>query len=259
MPKLTFHLALLIPLFGAANPACGQTRTVIAAQEAAAHRIQGDNWIRVPGAHGFDSLQLQLEVDKDGAITAIEVTAGPDRLRVAAVNLAESWRYTPFEKNGGAVPATVTDYISILPPERLPARNVPFPEVKKWASVKITLRRTSCLGACPAYEVQIDGDGRVTFQQESPVRQERHRQISREALANLLEVFRQADYFSLDREYLSTVTDWPTCITSISIDGRSMSVRDYAGVSVGMPASVRKVENAIDEAAGTQEWLKKGD
>jgi hypothetical protein len=48
----------------------------------------------------------------------------------------------------------------------------------------------------------------------------------------------------------------PTYVTSISIGGRYMSVADYGGWQVGMPAALRDVEEATDEAAGTREWLK---
>jgi len=135
---------------------------------------------------------------------------------------------------------------------------VPFPEVRDWASVRITLRRTACLVGCPEYQVQIDGSGDALFTGTYPVQGERRRHVSREALEGLLEVFRKANYFSLDREYKVEATDWPTYITSVSIDGRAMSVTDYGGLQAGMPVSVQDVEDAIDDVAGTRDWLKPG-
>jgi hypothetical protein len=50
----------------------------------------------------------------------------------------------------------------------------------------------------------------------------------------------------LDSEYRIAASDLPTCITSISIDEHSMPVLDYGGQQVGMPVSVREVEQAIE-------------
>jgi hypothetical protein len=150
--------------------------------------------------------------------------------------LARTWRYKPFERDGQAAPATFTDYISILPPERTLSAGALFPVVQDWASVKITLKRTESNGPGPNYQVQIDGHGDVLFNGAGG---ERRRHISREALEGLLDVFGKANYFSLDRVYSIAASDLQTCVTSISIDGQSMSVVDYGGMQVGMPASVR--------------------
>jgi hypothetical protein len=49
------------------------------------------------------------------------------------------------------------------------------------------------------------------------------------SVRELLEAFRRADYFSAKDSYTASVTDHPACITSLSIDGRSKKVIDYAG------------------------------
>jgi hypothetical protein len=236
-------------LLGAANLADGQTPIEIPQREVAAHRISHVHWIRAPGGL-FEGLQLHIEVDENGAVTSVKVIEGRGEFREAAVALAKTWRYRPFVRHGWTVPATLSERISVFPPERPVTGNVPFPSVRDWDSLKITLQRTTCYGNCPAYEVQIDGNGDVVFDGK------RRRNISREALQALLEVFRKANYFSLDREYRILATDLPTYIVSVSIDGQSMSVEDYGGLQVGMPTSVRDVEDAIDETAGTRDWLK---
>jgi hypothetical protein len=255
MLKLVSQFALLALLFARANFANAQPPIDVAQHEAKAHRISSVNWIRKPGTEGFQGLWLRISVGEKGAVTAAEVTSGPEELRAAAIALAKTWRYKPFERSGQPVPAIVTDVISILPPERPYSASTLFPVVRNWASVKITLKRTRCYGPCPAYEVQIDGNGDVVFNETFPQESTRRRHISRAELEGLLEFFRKSNYFSLDPEYHMLATDLPTYITSISIDGQFMSVRDYAGLHVGMPASVRDVEDAIDEIAGTHEWL----
>ena len=44
--------------------------------------------------------------------------------------------------------------------------------------------------------------------------------------------------------------------TSIEIDGRAKSVRDYAGAMVGMPLSVSKLESQIDRLTDVERWTK---
>jgi Domain of unknown function (DUF6438) len=97
--------------------------------------------------------------------------------------------------------------------------------------VKTTLARSRCFGPCPAYEVEIDGDGSVLFTETYPVSAQHRASISRDTLERLLEIFQKADYFSLSRDYMFPVTDLPDYRTSISIDGKTMSVHDYGGLA----------------------------
>ena len=51
------------------------------------------------------------------------------------------------------------------------------------------------------------------------------------------------------------MTDLPSCILTLSFDRAQKRVRDYAGEMVGMPAAVRDLEHAVDEAAQTDRWV----
>jgi TonB family protein len=142
-------LVALALLLGAPNLADEQMRIEIPRPEVAAHRISRVNFIRTSGTGGFRGLRLRIEVDENGVVTSAQVTEGLKVLREAAMALARTWRYKPFERNGQAMPATFTDLVSILPPELPVIGKVPFPAVRNWASVKITLERTRCFGPCP--------------------------------------------------------------------------------------------------------------
>lgn len=135
---------------------------------------------------------------------------------------------------------------------------VPFPDVKDLATVKINLIRTRCFGTCPSYKVEIDGSGVVVFHGGDfvlvPGRHTAH--VPESSVRALLEAFRRADYFSAKDSYTASVTDNPTYITSLSIDGRSKKVIDCVGEEAGMPDSIRTLEKKIDEVAGTERWLK---
>jgi hypothetical protein len=134
--------------------------------------------------------------------------------------------------------------------------HVPFPEIHDWNSLRITLNRSGCYGSCPAYAVEIHGDGTVLYDGKANVRTKGRRvtKISHEYLEKLVDFFRKADYFSLADRYASGITDYPTYVSSISFDGRSKSVLDYAGEKVGMPSSVSEVEAAIDHLSGASKW-----
>jgi ankyrin repeat protein len=129
--------------------------------------------------------------------------------------------------------------------------------VKDLASAKITLKRTACFGTCPSYQVEVDGSGTVVFHGGDfvlvPGRHTAH--VPEASVRDLLEAFKRANYFSAKDSYTAYVTDVPTYITSISIDGQSKKVIDYAGTEAGMPDSIHTLEEKIDEVAGTGRWL----
>lgn len=235
----------------------GEDQTKPSDQEVSDHRLPRVDWIRTPGGGEFRGLVLQISVDEQGTVTSAQVTEGPDEFRKAALTLAKTWKYKPFERKGKPEAVVFTDHIALLPPERPVRIDVPFPTVHDWATLRITMKRTRCYGSCPAYQLQIDGSGNVLFEASFPKQMEEHKNLSREELERLLDAFRTAHYYGLDREYRMSATDLPACITSISIDGQSMSVTDYGGLQVGMPTSVRDLESAIDEIAGTKKLTQR--
>jgi ankyrin repeat protein len=146
----------------------------------------------------------------------------------------------------------------VLPPELVPKRKIPFPTVHDWDSVRITLRRTGCFGSCPSYRVEVHGDGTVLYEGQAfvAVTGSHRGSIAKETVVELVNAFRDADYYSLQDEYVWDATDLPTFETSIEIDGRLKRVEDYAGGQIGMPLTVSKLEAEIDRLADTGRWTK---
>ena len=137
-----------------------------------------------------------------------------------------------------------------------PAVRTPFPAIADWSSLRIRLLRTPCLGRCPAYSVEINGDGTVVYEGEHFVaRQGLHTaHIPDQAVRRLYDAFVKAEFFWTFDEYRSPVTDFPTYIVTLSFDGRSKTVVDYAGKLEGMPREIVDLEEAIDATAGTRQW-----
>lgn len=150
-----------------------------------------------------------------------------------------------------------------------------FPDVDR-DKLEISLQRTACFGSCPDYKVTIAGDGGVVFETtpnldsddvsmvhrafsaESGVRVPGTHKTTIEAAAvdRLLEHFRKARFFTLRDEYRAEVTDNPTYIVSINTGNGSKTVIDYVGREAGMPNEVTALQDAIDEAAGTDRWIE---
>ena len=138
-----------------------------------------------------------------------------------------------------------------------PPQRVAFPAIRDWHSLKITLRRTMCFGACPSYRVEIDGDGHVAYVGEAnvAVKGEAAAQIPRADVRRLYDAFRKAQFFWLYDSYRAPITDLPEYHVGISYDGHSMEVVDYMGTGIGMPHAVVDLEQLIDKVANTQQWI----
>jgi ankyrin repeat protein len=203
-------------------------------------------------------VHLDVIVHAAGNVDSAKAISGPAEFFSQAENLEAKRKFKPFSRDGIPVRASFSDWVSIVPLEKWADTNTPFPEIKDYSSLKMRLERTECYGACPAYSIEVKGDGSVDFIGKSNVLMiGRHRgQIPKQAVDDLLAAFRQANYFSLRDSYVTRVTDNPTYRTSIEFDGLRKSVRDYVGVQAGMPDAARDLEEAIDRIADTEKWIK---
>ncbi len=219
------------------------------------------------------SWQFELTVDELGAVTAARLTSGPAEFREDAVRAARAVRFKPFMRNGR--PATVRIAFSIW--QRLKDYSGPaertFPANPDLSTAVIALQRTACLGTCPAYRVELHGDGEVQFrgEQDVLVRGRHHWRVDPGTIAPLLDLFRRANYFALDGYYEAPVTDLPTYITRLSIGDQHKFVLDYgaggdmggavASTSTGgevpnMPPEVTQIESAIDRISGATGYIE---
>jgi hypothetical protein len=232
-------------------------------REALQHRL-GDRDATTSAQSGdapwFVFVRVEVIVAPDGSVTSATAKSGPKELFEQAVGIAKAWKYQPFERDGQPQTVQFIDTVSIPRPERRSASPVPFPEIRDWNSLIITLDRTGCFGSCSAYHVEIHGDGTVIFSSSAyiAVPGEHRYQISHDTLVDLVGEFRAADYFSLLSMYRAMVTDNPTFTTSIAFDQSKKQVIDYAGAYAGMPAAVTHLERAIDRAANSEKWIKGG-
>lgn len=231
-------------------------------REAMSHRIGAAGRIHTNGTvEIFSSVTLQVVVTPLGNVESARGISGPKAFYSEAEEMEMRREFTPFEKNGVPVRASIHDYVLVLPTEEWAAKKVPFPEIKDWNSLRITLKRTSCFGSCPAYSVEIQGDGTVTFNGGSfcLIAGQHHAKISRDDVENLMNQFRAANYFSAKDKYETGITDNPTYTTSIKFDSHDKQVIDYVGLQSGMPEAISALELGIDRAVEAGKWVDETD
>lgn len=129
----------------------------------------------------------------------------------------------------------------------------------------ITLERTQCYGFCPSYVLKISATGSVTYEGRAHVKVtgSAESSISPEKLRELIRAFAGINYFELQGAYETPndgckdwTTDGPTAITSMTINGRSKSVRHYYGCrGIAVLAELEKLEKAIDDATNVAQWI----
>jgi hypothetical protein len=134
----------------------------------------------------------------------------------------------------------------------------PFPKVSEASKVHIQLERSFCYGGCPAYVVDVAEDGSVTYEGTSSVAVSGRFQdrITPAAVATLVDKFDRANFFSLKNEYTASFPDGVSYRISLTVDGRTKTVTDYEGRTVGMPKAVTELEDAIDRIAETDKFVK---
>ena len=126
------------------------------------------------------------------------------------------------------------------------------------SDVLITIKRLACFGDCPIYSAQIYTDGTVVYVGEEYVKTtgERRHKISKESIEALIKEFEKIDYWSLKDEYRTdeqgnSVTDQPTTITSICLNGKKKRVVNYYLA----PKKLDALEDRIDSLAGLYQYL----
>ena len=132
------------------------------------------------------------------------------------------------------------------------------PQPDNIKDVVITLERTICFGTCPDYTLTIQGDGTVTYEGRMFVRVEGTRTaiISEDKIRQLLSEFQRIDYFSLNDSYEEFgATDMPSAITSLTINGKTKTVRHYHG-DFSAPEQLTELEDRIDEIVNSDQWIE---
>jgi ankyrin repeat protein len=111
---------------------------------------------------------------------------------------------------------------------------------------------------CPIYNVEIHGDGTVVYEglEFVAVTGKHTSHISEQAMHDIFERFKKADFFKAYDSYVDSISDQSDYTLSLSFDGHKKVIRDYFGQCVGMPEVIHALEEEIDSAAATEKWVK---
>lgn len=252
------HACALVAAFAAAGkpvlPSFG-------ASQARAHEIKPHrHTVSMAGiGRDYSMLDLTLTVSPQGRVLKAVPSGGKEVLACWPQLRSEvmQWRFRPFEAGGKAVTALVEEHIRLVPPEQLPQTRVAPPELRPASNIFISLSRSGCYGTCPVYSVSIGAHGGIEFFGQSYVAEKGAHSIpiSPDSVRALAREFIDADFYSMQDEYLAHVTDLPTTGISIAIDGRQKKITGYQGVWAGMPALVKDLEEEIDWLAESRRWI----
>ncbi len=133
-----------------------------------------------------------------------------------------------------------------------------MPGVKDWGSVRVKLDRGACFGFCASYSVEVGGDGVIRYEGRGyvTVRGKHEDRIERARVDELLEAFRDAEFWGLKSKYgPDNISDVPSFTLTVTVDGVTKSVEDRFGVQAGMPQVVTDLESAVDFYGHTTQWV----
>jgi ankyrin repeat protein len=211
---------------------------------------------------GFNELSIRLVVSPTGEVLDAEASGQPTMMSHWPQLRPEvlQWKFTPFERDGKPTAVQVEDYISLLPPERLPKTHLSAPLIRPESEIAIILERTGCFGTCPSYTVTVSSAGIVFEGGGYVVASGNHTEsVDPYEVRKFAQKFVAADFYSMDSSYRWSATDLPTFLLSVSIDGHAKKVEDYAGEQVGMPGVVSDLEEEVDAFARTERWIQGSD
>jgi len=108
---------------------------------------------------------------------------------------------------------------------------------------EITLERTTCFGTCPSYKVTLRRDGEITYEGRRFVEMMGTYQGHAYGFERLAQLIMAQGYFNLKDDYSRPITDMPSTITSVVMNGKRKTITNYADTG---PVELWGIEMAID-------------
>ena len=121
-------------------------------------------------------------------------------------------------------------------------------------SLFASIERTPCYGRCPTYSINIYKSGYVIYEGIRFVDRlgTYSTRISDRKIQAIINKANEIGYFELDDVYDSPVTDLPSTITYLSVNGQKKRIKDR----VRGPEKLREYEKYFDGVFEDMEWKK---
>jgi hypothetical protein len=120
-------------------------------------------------------------------------------------------------------------------------------------SLAITYEQTPCFGRCPVYKVKIYESGFATYEGLNFAEKMGLYAFTFEeaTLKQIYQMAEEIDYFDMQAVYDDPrISDLPSTISSISIDGKSHRIKARRG----MPSELKEFHKALDEMLMDVDW-----
>jgi len=127
---------------------------------------------------------------------------------------------------------------------------------RKHVITEVGLERTACFGNCPVYTLVIQCDGNFRYHGEKWVRRgDFTGKIAKGRWEKLVAAALDAGYMDLENDYDARVTDMPNVYTTVVMDGKKKTIRDYANAA---PEKLQEFERLLFESLEDARWNEKG-
>lgn len=121
--------------------------------------------------------------------------------------------------------------------------------------IVFSMKKTSCYGPCPVYEMKIYKNGfvKLTAEEHLDLKGEFYTKLPGSKVKMLVSKFKEAGFFEMERQYTSIIKDLPTTWIYFSNEGRQKRIKDYYGA----PDSLRDLEKELSSLLESEDWKKK--
>ncbi len=133
-------------------------------------------------------------------------------------------------------------------------KEMKFVSAKENDTIFATIEKTPCFGTCPVYNLMIFQSGLALYNGNLNVDNKGKYlvEFSEEEMKTIREKAIEINYFKLQAEYDSPVTDFPTTRTSIRLNDKVKSVSNR----VGGPQELKEFEKHIHETLMQKDFIK---
>jgi len=121
--------------------------------------------------------------------------------------------------------------------------------------ILLSMKKSSCYGPCPVYEMKIYTNGFVTLiaEEHLDLKGEFYTKLPGSKVKALVSKFNEIGFFEMEGQYTSITKDLPTTWVYFSKEGRQKRIKDYDGA----PESLRDLEKELSSLLESEDWKKK--